>query len=340
MQLLPMRRALERADFTVFEAQSGEEALSLHAEVAPDIILLDLMMSGMDGYATCRELREQPGGEYLPVLITTSLEDQGSIEQAYACGATDFITKPINWSLLPHRVHYMLRSSYTTLALARSEMELIESRMEIIRRLGVAAEFKDHTTGSHLERISHYAMLVGQAVGLDEGACRMLKESAPMHDVGKIATPDHILLKPGKLTQEEFAIIKEHPVVGAEMLANHQAEQIKSAQTIALTHHERWDGSGYPYGIAGVEIPLFGRICALVDVFDALTTKRPYKEAWRAEAALKEIKRGAGSHFDPQLVAVFEAAFPQVLKIMSHYSDQGEASDRIESSHRKGDHYA
>ena len=203
--------------------------------------------------------------------------------------------------------------------IAAAQQELRETRLDIIRRLGVAAEYRDTDTGEHIVRMSQYAALLGQAMGLSAMHVDLLLHATPMHDVGKIGIPDHILLKPGRLTPEEFGIIKTHTTIGASMLYGHENEPLNTAHIIALTHHEKWDGSGYPHGLAGKRIPVMGRICALVDVFDALTMDRPYKRAWHPDEALLEIERGAGSHFDPQLVVRFKGIFPEILRIKAGF---------------------
>lgn len=206
-------------------------------------------------------------------------------------------------------------------ALEHSHAVLKETRLEIIHRLGMASEFRDNETGLHIVRMSQYAALLGQAAGLDEASCDILLNAAPMHDVGKIGIADSILLKPGRLTEEEFKIMKTHTSIGAHMLFGHEEEPLKTAHIIALTHHERWDGQGYPHGLAGEAIPLVGRICALSDVFDALTSERPYKRAWRVEDAVAELQRGAGTQFDPRIVALFLDNMPHILKIKEQFQD-------------------
>ncbi|MBF0423563.1 MAG: PAS domain S-box protein [Magnetococcales bacterium] len=200
----------------------------------------------------------------------------------------------------------------------QAQRELRETRLEIIQRLGVAAEYRDTDTGEHIIRMSRYASALGRSLGMSAHEVDLLLHATPMHDVGKIGIPDHILLKPARLTADEFEIIKKHPLIGASILFGQDAEPLKTAHIIALTHHERWDGSGYPYGLKGESIPLVGRICALVDVFDALTMARPYKRAWSAVEALEEIEKNSGRHFDPCLVEKFRSIFPEILMIMNH----------------------
>ncbi|MBF0140626.1 MAG: response regulator [Magnetococcales bacterium] len=321
MQRLPMREALEQDGCRVVEAENGEQAWEIIQKERPDMVISDVVMPRMDGFSMCQIIRQQKGLEHLPIVMATSLDDMTSIERAYRLGATDFITKPIHWGLLGHRVRYILRSASTAQALSNREMELLRTRMEIIRRLGQAAEYRDNETGLHIMRMSRYSALLGQAHGLSLSDQELLLEAAPMHDVGKIGIPDSILLKPGKLTETEFTIMKRHTLLGGELLDREPSLLLQTAHLIALTHHEKWDGKGYPYGMAGEEIPLMGRICSLADVFDALTSKRPYKEPWSVEESVNEIRRCSGTAFDPRLVPLFVEVLPEIMVIKETFSD-------------------
>ncbi|MBF0622524.1 MAG: HD domain-containing protein [Magnetococcales bacterium] len=198
---------------------------------------------------------------------------------------------------------------------------LVDSRLQLLRRLGRAAEFRDNETGAHIIRMSRISVVLAQAAGLDERECEILLHAAPMHDIGKIGIPDHILLKPGRLTEEEFFDMKRHPIIGADMLNGFEVEPLRTAHAVALTHHEKWNGTGYPLGLKGEDIPLTGRICAVADVFDALTSERPYKEAWPIERAVDLISKERGKHFDPQLVDLFLDNLPNILAIKEKYQD-------------------
>ena len=191
--------------------------------------------------------------------------------------------------------------------------------------MGRAAEFKDNETGNHVIRMSHYARLTAQAAGLSSALVDILFHAAPMHDVGKIGIPDNILLKPGKLDEVEWEVMRQHPAMGARIIGEHSDELLRAAHSVAITHHEKWDGSGYPNGLKGEEIPIFGRIVAIADVFDALTTARPYKKAWTVEAALEMIEEGAGKHFDPGLIQPFKAALPEMLLVKAQYAEENGA---------------
>jgi putative two-component system response regulator len=199
--------------------------------------------------------------------------------------------------------------------------ELNESRLEILSRLGRAAEFKDNETGNHVLRMSHYAHLIGAHYGLGEESLKILFDTAPMHDVGKLGIPDSILRKPGKLTPAEWEIMKQHPDIGADIIGEHDDDLLGTARVIALTHHEKWDGSGYPRGLAGEAIPLFGRIVALADVFDALLSERPYKAAFSLEETMCYIHDQVGKHFDPALIPALVAALPEIQVVRETFAD-------------------
>jgi len=200
--------------------------------------------------------------------------------------------------------------------------ELLNSRQQIIRRLGRAAEFKDNETGNHVIRMAHYSRLIAEAAGMGPAAQDILLQTAPMHDIGKIGIPDSILLKPGRLTPDEWEIMKQHPVMGADIVGQHDDDLLKTARTISLTHHEKWDGTGYPQGLKGEDIPLVGRIVAIADVFDALISQRPYKPAFPVEEAMNYMTQQAGKHFDPNLIPSFQKVLPDILKIRETYADE------------------
>jgi cyclic di-GMP phosphodiesterase len=316
---ITIRAALENAGFCVEDAENGLQAIEKYQKLTPDLVILDVEMPELDGFSTCKQLRSFSNGQYLPILMVTGLDDINSINTAFDAGATDFLTKPINLALLGYKVSYLLRSAQTSQALAISEAKLLASELEILHRLGAASEFKDNETGDHIKRMSHYSELLAIAAGLDAKEALLIRKASPMHDVGKIGIPDSIILKPGKLTTDEFNIIKTHTTIGGELLSGNLSVLIQAANVIALTHHEKWDGSGYPKGLSGENIPLFGRICAITDVFDALTSERPYKKAWSNEDALNEIISLSGSHFDPFLVKKFKEIFPEVIKIQESF---------------------
>lgn len=308
-------------------ALNGEKALRIAAgESKPDLILLDIMMPGISGYDVCLRLKRNTDTRGIPVIFVTAMNDMVDEKKGLEMGAVDYITKPISPSIVLARVRTHLalydqtRELERLVALRTAELE--KTRSQIIRRLGRAAEFKDNETGNHVIRMSHYSRLMAQASGMRAAQVDLLFHAAPMHDVGKIGIPDHILLKPGKLDASEWVVMRQHPAMGAEIIGEHKDELLQAAHSVALTHHEKWDGSGYPAGLKGEEIPIFARIVAIADVFDALTTARPYKEAWTVEAALKMIDDGMGHHFDPGLASALISALPEMLKIKEQYSEE------------------
>lgn len=307
-------------------ALNGEKALKIASSAnPPDLILLDVMMPGLSGYEVCQRLKENPDTREIPVIFVTAMTEVEDERRGLELGAVDYITKPISPAIVLARVRTHLALYDQNRELARQvrqrTTELFNTRQQIIRRLGRAAEFRDNETGNHIIRMSHFCRLIATAAGLGEKSVEILYNASPMHDVGKIGIPDAILLKPGKLTDEEWQVMRQHPQIGADIIGQHSDELLQTAWTIALCHHEKWDGSGYPAGLKGEQIPLVARIAALADVFDALTTERPYKKAWSIEDALRHIESQAGSHFDPALIAPFKQVLPQMLKIREEFSD-------------------
>ncbi|MGI2021786.1 HD domain-containing phosphohydrolase [Shewanella glacialipiscicola] len=306
-------------DYKIKVAIDGPRALALVAKSRPDLILLDVMMPGMNGYEVCKLLKQDPLTSHIPVIFVTALSEVADETQGFALGAVDYITKPVSAAVVKARVKTHL-ALYDQKRLLEQQVkirtqELEATRFEIIRRLGRAAEYKDNETGLHVVRMSHYARLLAIKLGLPDTFCDLIFNAAPMHDIGKIGTPDAVLKKPGKLNAEEWAIMQQHAVIGAEIIGEHDDPLLTMARRIALTHHEKWDGSGYPYGLVGEDIPLEGRIVAIADVFDALTSQRPYKPAWTIEATMELLESEAGKHFDPKLVAEFKQILPQVVEI-------------------------
>ncbi|CAN2041256.1 putative two-component system response regulator [Candidatus Magnetomoraceae bacterium gMMP-15] len=312
-------------DYMVILARNGQEALEKVLDF-PDLILLDIMMPNMDGYEVCERLKNNEYTNKIPVIFVTSLGEEKNEKKGLDLGAVDYITKPIKPVIVKARLrtHLALRNAEKQLAehniileakVKQRTKELSDSRLEIVHRLVSAAEYKDPETGFHIKRMSHYSEVIANAYGLSEHDCEIILLASPMHDIGKIGIPDNILLKPGKLTKDEWKIMKRHTNIGSEILSKSKSELIRFGQQIAITHHEKWDGSGYPYGLKGKAIPVYGRITALADVFDALTSKRPYKEPWSIDRALEEIINGRGLHFEPELVDIFEKIFPQILEI-------------------------
>ncbi|NIQ03625.1 MAG: HD domain-containing protein [Nitrospinaceae bacterium] len=257
--------------------------------------------------------------------------------RALESGAKDFLTKPFEMMEALTRVRNMLEvrllhnqvrehnKSLETKVQERTQ-ELEETRMEIIHRLGRAAEYRDNNTGMHVIRMSHYCYHLAREAGMSEEESHLLLQASPMHDVGKIGVPDQILMKTGELTEEEWEIMKLHPIIGAEILSGSKSQLLQMAETICMTHQERWNGSGYPLGLEGEEIPLVGRIVALCDVFDALTTQRHYKAAFTPEEAMRMIEDAKGIDFDPELVEAFQRILPQILEIREEFADHDRTS--------------
>lgn len=285
----------------------------------PDLILLDIMMPGMDGYEVCQRLKNNSLTRHIPVIFVSAMDEVNDETKGFELGAVDYITKPVSPSIVKARVktHLALFDQNRVLEKKVKERtaELHDTRLQIIHCLGAASEYRDEETGTHISRMSQYSRIIALAAGLPVTEAELLLQAAPMHDVGKIGIPDRILLKPGKLDAEEWEIMKTHTTIGAEIIGSHPSDLLTLAVQVALTHHEKWDGTGYPYGLAGEKIPIHGRIVMLADVFDALTSHRPYKKAWSEAAAIQEINDMSGHHFDPQLVLAFMKALPEILAV-------------------------
>ncbi len=307
-------------------ALNGKRALELAvSDPVPDLILLDIMMPEMSGHEVCRRLKADPRTRHIPVLFVTAMGDESDEAIGFELGAVDYISKPINSRLLRSRVKAHLRLHSRELALESMVLErtrsLVEAHRNALMQLGRAAEFRDNETGLHIERMSRYSALVWKQLGLPEADIEDFRLAAGMHDLGKIGIPDHILLKPGKLNDEEWAVMAKHPEIGAKIAGKASSNLIMMTQQIALTHHEKWNGRGYPHGLQGEEIPLVGRIVALPDVFDALTSVRPYKPAWSVEKAMELIRSEKGEHFDPEVVDAFVAVLPEILALKERLTD-------------------
>lgn len=326
-------RGVLSTDYQVRACIHGRVGLAVAREAQPDLILLDVMMPEMDGYTACRALKEDPRTRSIPVIFCTTRSDVSDEARGLAEGAVDYITKPYVAELVRARVQTHIALHHQNIALARQVQErteeLMSTRFEIIRRLSRAAEYRDNETGQHVVRMSHYARLVSLAYGASEDYAELVLHAAPMHDVGKIGIADTILLKPGPLTPEEWQVMRQHPVVGADIIGSHPSELLRAAREVALCHHEKWDGTGYPRGLKDVEIPLIGRIVAVADVFDALLSERPYKRPWTVEAAVAHIKEQRGKHFEPAIVDALLKAMPEILKIRQLYADSMDSGSRL-----------
>ena len=311
-----LRRLLERAGFSRLDSTNDpREAAPMFKRLGPDLVLLDLHMPHMDGLQVIDELNQLGHASYLPILMLTGDMTPEARREALSRGAKDFVNKPFHADEVLLRIRTLLETRFLYLQI-QSQNQMLEAKVqertqeleaaqiEIIERLARAAEFRDDNTGQHTERVGQMAALLAQEIGLADGQVALIRRAAPLHDVGKIGIPDSVLLKLGKLTDEEFALVKTHTTIGARILSGSHFSLLRLAEEIAFSHHERWDGSGYE-GIVGDAIPLAGRIVAIADVFDALTQKRPYKAAWPIGDAVSEIERQRSRQFDPTIVDAF-----------------------------------
>ncbi len=315
-----------KEEYRVKAALNGEEALKIvNSSNPPDIILLDIMMPGMNGFETCRRIKNNIKTHNIPVIFVSTKDTEEDEMEGFNIGAVDYITKPFSPSIVLARVktHLALHQHNILLETKVQErtQELYSTRLEIIRRLGIASEYKDNETGLHIIRMSKYCHIIAKGAGLDNSTAELILTAAPMHDVGKIGIPDKILCKPGKLDPDEWEIMKQHTTIGATIIGDHEYNLMKVAQNVALTHHEKWNGEGYPKGLAGEHIPLEGRIAAIADVFDALTSERPYKKAWTVEKSLELISNEKGKHFDPDLVDIFFDSMDAIISVKEKHSE-------------------
>lgn len=311
------------------------EVEELYQQHQSDLILLDINMPHMDGFEVMQRLKAQHGQDLAPILVLTAQNAQEFRIKALQSGARDYVAKPFDRYELAVRVRNLLeiQLSHRVLLDQNSQLEkrvlertrqLHDTRLQVVRRLGRAAEYRDNETGMHILRMSKITALLGREIGLDDYQCELLLHASPMHDIGKIGIPDHILLKPGKLDPDEWEIMKGHARIGADILSGDESDMMTMAREIALTHHEKWDGSGYPNGCSGEQIPLAGRIVAVADVFDALTSVRPYKKAWPVAEAVEFMQKESGRHFQPLLIEQFMANLPEILEIKHTYAEPDE----------------
>jgi len=329
-----LEKILKQAGYVnIHSTLDSREALPMFQQYNIDALLLDIRMPNLDGFQVMELLNEQVDEDYLPILVLTAELTPETRSQALSGGAKDFLAKPFDRlealqrlrNILEVRLlHKQVQQQNKTLEMKVRErtQQLEESRRDVIQRLGLAAEYKDNETGNHVLRMSKFAQLLAKAAGLSEEQAELILNGAPMHDVGKIGIPDSVLLKPGKLNAEEWAIMQSHVRIGGEILSGGDSELMVMAKSIALTHHEKWDGSGYPAGLLAEEIPIEGRICALCDVFDALTSERPYKNAWPIDKAMALIHEESGKHFDPRLVDAFDTILDEVLLYRDQHIDK------------------
>ncbi len=325
-------------------ARDGADALS-KLDQGFDLVLLDLMMPGMDGFEAAAIIRQQYSLQDLPIIMITGMVGREERVKAAEIGANDFIAKPFEMVEVRLRTDSLLRMkqmhdrlklhkdeleakvSKRTRALNKALEDMAESQrllrhahLETIQRLVIAAEFKDQDTANHIQRMSHYSALIARHAGVPASQVDMILHASPMHDIGKIGIPESILLKPGKLEPSEWKVMRRHTLIGADILEGSDSSMLQMGAEIAISHHEKWDGTGYPNGLSGEEIPIVGRICAIADVFDALTSERPYKPPFSNKKAREIIWQDRGNHFDADLVDIFFDHTSEVEEIQEEYS--------------------
>ena len=330
-------------------ASSGRRCLEM---LSPDVdlVLLDIMMPDMDGFSVAQAIRAREGFEDLPIIMVTALTAKQDRLKAVEAGANDFVAKPIDATELRVRMDSLLKmkqyrdelkvyqagleamvqAKTAALVIAienlkSSQQATVRAHLETLHKLSAAAEYKDEDTAQHIHRMSEYSGLMARHCGLSEAESDLVLRASPMHDIGKIGIPDAILLKPGPLTAEEWVVMKTHTTIGASILESDSSDFLEAGRIIALAHHEKWDGSGYPQGLAGEAIPLYGRICAVADVFDALTSRRPYKAPYPNDKALAILRDGRGTHFDPRVLDVFLDNLDEVFAIQARFRDASPA---------------
>lgn len=297
-----------------------------------DLVVVDYMMPDLNGMQFIEAFRQFDGKADVPVLMITAATETEILYSALQRGATDFLNKPVDQTEFLARSRNMLtlrrnqkaladRASWLAEEVRKATAVIVQRERETVHRLSRAAEYRDPETGAHILRMAHYSRLIAQSLGLSTEQQELILTAAPMHDIGKVGIPDHILLKPGRLDPDELVIMRTHAEIGYIILEGSTSPVIQAAAVIARSHHEKWDGSGYPQGLAGEDIPLLGRIVAVADVFDALTSERPYKKAWEIDRAEEFLRSNAGSHFDEACVNAFFAAWNDVLEIQRRYQD-------------------
>jgi putative two-component system response regulator len=315
--------------------ESPMAALEWSSRQVPDLVIVDYMMPGMDGLEFIQRFRALSGCEEVPILMITANDQKQVRYRALDSGANDFLAKPVDKVEFLARAKNMLslsaarrkladRAQWLAAEVAKATEVIVQREQETVMRLCKAAEYRDPETGAHILRMANYSRLIAKHLGLSQEDQDLILMAAPMHDIGKVGITDNILLKPGKLTPPEFEIMKQHAEFGYELLQGSTSKVLQAGAEIARGHHEKYDGTGYPNGKKGEEIPLFSRIVAVADVFDALTSSRPYKKAWTLEQAVDFLNAGAGTHFDPACVQAFLTAFDEVLAIRDRYQEEEE----------------
>ena len=327
-------------------ARDGIEGLA-KLQLGVDLVLLDVVMPGLDGFDVCRRIRQDPAGRDVPVIMVTTLETREHRLHAVEAGANDFIAKPVEETELRVRATSLLKLKATQDELKRYHAHLetmceertaslrkalehmaeaqrtaYQAQLETVERLAILAEYKDKVTARHIQRMSEYSAVIARGLNLPPAEVELILHASRMHDVGKIAVPESILRKPSELDPQEWKVMRQHSAIGSRILENSSSQILQAGRVIALHHHERWDGAGYPSGLSGSDIPLWGRICAVADVFDAVTSERPYKPAFPNDEALQLLRDGKGKHFDPRVVDVFFECLEDILKIQEKFKDE------------------
>lgn len=340
-----MNTILSRMSYQVSEAFDGIDGWEKVLALSPDLIILDVSMPRMDGLELTQKLKKEPNTKNIPIMIVSNHDEVTDRVKAVEAGADDFLPKPVEQIILKAKVNSLLKiKSYNDYMLtyqnkleeevakqtaslknAFDELDAASKKLkryslDTILRLSQAAEYKDQETGQHIQRIGYYIQRIGRAILLKDQEIEEFLYASPMHDVGKIGIPDNILMKPGKLDEEEWVIMKQHTTIGGKILSGSDSSTLQTAEIIALTHHEKWNGTGYPNNLKGLQIPLSGRLTAIADVFDALTSKRPYKDAFPMEKAFAIMKEGKGNHFDPDLIDAFFSVKDDIISIRNQYS--------------------
>jgi len=303
-----------RDKYRLVFANNGSKGLELATRIQPDLILLDIMMPGLDGYEVCRRLKADARVSHIPVIFLTAMTATEDEARGFDAGAVDYVQKPIS-------VPILLRRIATHLSLVHLN-DVARARREAVYMLGEAGHYNDNDTGAHIWRMAAYACTLARALGWSQERVEQLELAAPLHDTGKIGVPSGILKAPRALTPEEWELMKRHTEIGAQILQNGNGEIFTMARDVALSHHERWDGAGYPQGLAGEAIPEAARLVAVADVFDALTMQRPYKKAWSLSDTCDYIRAGQGQHFDPKMILAFEQSLPELIRIRADWSEQ------------------
>ncbi|MCD6549075.1 MAG: response regulator [Thermodesulfobacterium sp.] len=342
-----LKEILSSEGYQVYTSKNGKDALEKLFEINPDVMLVDFLMPELDGISLCKIVKNNPETVDIGIILITAVSDLDTRIKGLSAGADDFLNKPFLIPELKARISSIskikkyrdflksyqkvlekevekktseLQKLYLELQVAFNEIK--ELSLETIHRLAKAAEFKDIYTGFHIHRISFYSTKIAEHLGLSKEQVELIKYSSPLHDIGKLKIPESILLKPGPLNKKEWEIMKTHTVIGAKILEGSKIKYLKVAEKVALLHHEKWDGTGYPYGIKGKNIPLFVRIVSIADVFDALTSDRPYRKAFPVETAFEIIKNESGKHFDPELVELFLKIKNEIIEIKTLFQDE------------------